>query len=202
LIVVGPTCIHLTKTKEKITKRKENKTIMVTGTAHTTPSSVTEQDDTAAVASPPPPAIEEKKLLVESSSINDESSSSGDAGDNDLKKEVPKTNEDAAMEWEGNHDDFPMRTFQLTNEAGEIKFLLNPVVSAIGILILWGLSIWCMSDPTGSREMLIEGRGNLSSMFTWFYVGTNPAFMVSLRLGRGVLLKIMHSFFLSNHYYE
>jgi hypothetical protein len=72
-----------------------------------------------------------------------------------------------------------MRTFKITNEEGRPVFLLNPVVSFIGMAILWGLSIWCMVDPENSSAILIDGRYRLTKMFTWFYVGTNPAFMVS-----------------------
>lgn len=85
----------------------------------------------------------------------------------------------SAMAWEGDHNDFPMRTFQLTDADGKPWFLLNPVVAFIGMAILWGLSIWCMIDPVNAAAVLIEGRTRLSAMFTFFYVGTNPAFMVS-----------------------
>ncbi|KAG7351478.1 choline/carnitine/betaine transporter [Nitzschia inconspicua] len=102
--------------------------------------------------------------------------------DNDSSSEEPdfKKEEAAAMEWEGDHNDFPMRTFQINNENGYPIFLLNPVVSFIGMAILWGLSIWCMVAPDKSYEILIEGRTRLSAMFTFFYVGTNPAFMFFL----------------------
>ncbi|KAG7354598.1 BCCT family transporter-domain containing protein [Nitzschia inconspicua] len=101
--------------------------------------------------------------------------------DNDSSSEEPDfKKEAAAMEWEGDHNDFPMRTFQINNEDGYPIFLLNPVVSFIGIAVLWGLSIWCMVAPEKSYEILIEGRTRLSAMFTFFYVGTNPAFMFFL----------------------
>ena len=87
--------------------------------------------------------------------------------------------ESGNMEWEGDHDEFPMRTYKITNQEGHAVFLLNPVVSFIGMAVLWGLSIWCMADPTNASAILIDGRYRLTKMFTWFYVGTNPAFMVS-----------------------
>jgi hypothetical protein len=37
-----------------------------------------------------------------------------------------------------------------------------------------------MMEPIASRDKLLEFRATVADMFTWFYVGTNPAFMVSL----------------------
>ena len=111
--------------------------------------------------------------------LGDNDSSSEEA---DLKKETPaKVTESGNMEWEGDHDEFPMRTFKIDNAEGKAVFLLNPVVSFIGMAILWGVSIWCMADPSGASSILIDGRYRLTQMFTWFYIGTNPAFMVSYR---------------------
>jgi len=141
---------------------------MVTNTAHTTVSSMTAEDLEANAAA--------KNDVKAEGPANDSSSESADDVVKE-KKEKVTSDEAAAMEWEGNHEDFPMRTFQLVNAEGEIYFYLNPVVSAFGILCLWGLSIWCMSDPESAKDALIQGRKNLSAMFTWFYVGTNPAFM-------------------------
>jgi hypothetical protein len=110
---------------------------------------------------------------------NDDDSSSEEQ---DLKKEeAAKLGETSAMAWDGEHDEFPMRTFKLTNAEGYPVFLLNPVTSFIGMAVLWGLSIWCMVDPLNASTILIEGRTRLSAMFTFFYVGTNPAFMVSTK---------------------
>lgn len=55
----------------------------------------------------------------------------------------------------------------------------NPVTSIIGIVILWGLAIWCMVDPATSRAQLGAGQTAITDRFTWFYVGTNPFLMVS-----------------------
>ena len=109
---------------------------------------------------------------------NDSSSEENDL----IKKEKADgavITESGNMEWEGDHDEFPMRTFKIDNADGKAVFLLNPVVSFIGMAVLWGISIWCMADPSNASAILIDGRYRLTKMFTWFYVGTNPAFMVS-----------------------
>eukprot|EP00980_Cylindrotheca_fusiformis_P001227 scaffold331_cov117-Cylindrotheca_fusiformis.AAC.5 len=74
------------------------------------------------------------------------------------------------------HERFGMREIVIPIGGSELRF--NPLTSIFAIILLWGLSIWCMVDPAGSRTSLLEYRRQVSDLFTWFYVGTNPAFMV------------------------
>ena len=113
---------------------------------------------------------------VVSSSNSEEVDLKKDAAvDDGITKEAPAE----AMQWDGNHDDFPMRTLEVPTRANDnTRFLLNPVVSVFAICFLWGLSIWCMFAPDTAADVLIEWRGSVTSKFSWFYVGTNPAFMV------------------------
>eukprot|EP00529_Nitzschia_sp_RCC80_P018270 CAMPEP_0113497580 /NCGR_PEP_ID=MMETSP0014_2-20120614/30706_1 /TAXON_ID=2857 /ORGANISM="Nitzschia sp." /LENGTH=830 /DNA_ID=CAMNT_0000391529 /DNA_START=106 /DNA_END=2598 /DNA_ORIENTATION=- /assembly_acc=CAM_ASM_000159 len=123
---------------------------------------------------------------VQPPAIKNNDSSSDDAEDVDnLKKEAAAdagNDEDAAMEWDGKHEDFPMRTFEIKGRSDDpnnkTKFTLNPVVSVFAIAFLWGISIWCMTSPETAASTLIEWRARVTELFTWFYVGTNPAFMV------------------------
>lgn len=72
--------------------------------------------------------------------------------------------------------DFPMRamTIDLPFNGGQLYF--NHATSLIGIGLLWGLAIWCILDPEGSRAELIRWRQQSSLYFTWFYIGTRPLF--------------------------
>ena len=52
-------------------------------------------------------------------------------------------------------------------------------LTILSILNNHSVAIWCMTDPDYSRDKLVEFRGDVAKYFTWFYVGNNPAFMVS-----------------------
>ncbi|GBG27521.1 Hypothetical Protein FCC1311_037442 [Hondaea fermentalgiana] len=74
---------------------------------------------------------------------------------------------------EGEVAEFPMRSAYLPIpfNAG-IK--CNPVTSAIGIIILWGLAIYCMVDPEGSLTSLTAAKAGTTYYFTWLYIVTTP----------------------------
>lgn len=73
--------------------------------------------------------------------------------------------------------DFPMRAMVIDLPFGGGQLYFNHATSLIGIALLWGLAIWCMVDPEGSREQLITLRQYCALYFTWFYIGTRPIFM-------------------------
>jgi len=65
---------------------------------------------------------------------------------------------------------FPMRETVI----GPLKF--NAVTSLLGIIVLWGFSIYCMVDTEGSSETLQSWKTAVSKHFTWLYIGGNPCF--------------------------
>jgi hypothetical protein len=73
---------------------------------------------------------------------------------------------------------FPMREVVFSLGDSEIRF--NPFASLFAIVFLWGISIWCMLSPEVAADTLVEWRGIITNMFTWFYVVTNPAFLVRI----------------------
>ena len=91
----------------------------------------------------------EEEVEVQPPTVKNNDSSSDDAEDVDtMKKDVVAADnagndEDAAMEWDGNHDDFPMRTIEVKGRSDDpnnkTKFTLNPVVSVFAIAFLWGI---------------------------------------------------------------
>ena len=94
----------------------------------------------------------------------------------DLKPEQPK---DSLMESDHHHEKFNMREVVLSIPGvAEIRF--NPFVSLIATVLLWGLAVWCIVDPDSASSTLIDWRSGVADLFTWFYIGTNPAFMVRL----------------------
>jgi hypothetical protein len=72
---------------------------------------------------------------------------------------------------------FPMREIVIDMPYGKV-IRFNPVASLFSIVCLWGLAIWCMTNPVQARETLESSRTKISELFTWFYIGTNPFFMV------------------------
>ena len=63
--------------------------------------------------------------------------SSEDASDDDLKKGVHEEEEDP-----GAH--LPLREFKVQLPGMKEPICFNPLVSGIGVVFLWGLSIWSM----------------------------------------------------------
>ena len=64
---------------------------------------------------------------------------------------------------------FPMRetTLSLPFIKGELRF--NWLVSIIGLGVLWGVSIFCMTNPNAKTE-LSKWYDSVILYFTWFYV--------------------------------
>ena len=78
-------------------------------------------------------------------------------------------------EWEMSA--YPMRevVFHLCCFERPLRF--NPLTSAIGVGLLWGISLWCIVDPTGSLAEVLLWRSKTTEYFTWFYIGTRPLFL-------------------------
>eukprot|EP00542_Grammatophora_oceanica_P014072 CAMPEP_0194035190 /NCGR_PEP_ID=MMETSP0009_2-20130614/7648_1 /TAXON_ID=210454 /ORGANISM="Grammatophora oceanica, Strain CCMP 410" /LENGTH=917 /DNA_ID=CAMNT_0038676457 /DNA_START=171 /DNA_END=2924 /DNA_ORIENTATION=- len=81
-----------------------------------------------------------------------------------IDDEEESDDEDADM------DAYPMRELNL----GPICF--NPLTTFIGVVTLWGVSLWCIVEPESSLEELLKWRAATTEYFTWFYVGTRPLF--------------------------
>ena len=103
-----------------------------------------------------------EEVEVQPPTVKNNDSSSDDAEDVDtLKKDVAAdagNDEDAAMEWDGNHDDFPMRTIEVKGRSDDpnnkTKFTLNPVVSVFAIAFLWGIRYVCLPTSPLHRSSL------------------------------------------------
>ena len=99
-----------------------------------------------------------------------------DETSDDLKKMEP-TNVDVS---EYDTEKYPLREFEIKFCGMADKIAFNPVVSLIGIVVLWGLSIWCMVDPSGSSEVLTDWRSNVTLSFTWLFMGSKCIFFFFL----------------------
>jgi choline-glycine betaine transporter len=71
--------------------------------------------------------------------------------------------------------EYPMRFFTVPLPGGG-EVYLNGLTSLFGGAVLWGLAIWCTSDPEGSLDKLSEWQLAVTEKFTWFYIVANPAF--------------------------
>ena len=72
---------------------------------------------------------------------------------------------------------YPMREFVFHLCCFERPLRFNPLTSAIGVGLLWGISLWCIVDPTGSLAEVLLWRSKSTEYFTWFYIGTRPLFL-------------------------
>lgn len=104
----------------------------------------------------------------------------GDEGSVDLKK-----NDDAAKfggddQYEFDITKYPVRETELKLLFLKKSMAFNPLVSLIGVVVLWGLSIWCMVDPDGSYTTLTGWRSQVTLHFTWLFIGTRCVFFFFL----------------------
>ncbi len=88
---------------------------------------------------------------------------SGDESD-DLKKSTEQDLDTDKIK-------FPLReaSFKLPFFKDAISF--NPAVSLIGLVPLWALAGYCMSDPDSAKALLSQWFSAVVDMFTWFYIG-------------------------------
>jgi choline-glycine betaine transporter len=90
--------------------------------------------------------------------------------------------------------DFPMRELSFKIPLiGTLRF--NPLVSMIGIVLLWGLAGYCIGAPDHASDTLGSWFSDVQQYFTWFYIAANPvlcAFVIfiavrfgDVKLGKG-----------------
>ena len=125
---------------------------------------------------------EEKKVVIEEAAKADPAISHGD-DDDDSSQEDPilakaKTGAELTFEESVHHHELYNMREVVIHLPGGSQMRFNPCASLFAIAVLWGLAIWCMVDPKGASTNLINWRASVTELFTWFYVGTNPAFMV------------------------
>lgn len=107
------------------------------------------------------------------------SNDSSEASEDDLKKDVlTKKHNDEDREFD--LEKFPVRELEVQFPFFKDVVAFNPFVSLIGVVVLWGLSIWCMVDPDGSYNTLAGWRSNITAYFTWLFIGTRAAFFFFL----------------------
>lgn len=59
-----------------------------------------------------------------------------------------------------------------------INIRLNPVVSVVSALIIWGFVAWCMIEPDVANKHMGEWKKWITESFTWMYIGTQDAWAV------------------------
>lgn len=95
----------------------------------------------------------------------------GDDSIEDLKRDVKKTGSLHHVA-----DKYPMRFSMIRIPWSGTELYLNSFTSFFGFAFLWGLSIWCMVQPTKANDKLTEWQAAVTEKFTWFYVVANPSF--------------------------
>lgn len=59
-----------------------------------------------------------------------------------------------------------------------INIRLNPVVSFVSALIIWGFVVWCMTVPEAANIRMKDWKTWITQTFTWMYIGTQDAWAV------------------------
>jgi choline-glycine betaine transporter len=119
------------------------------------------------------PEMEVVNTPTDAKDVEDGDSSSDDL--KDLKKDKPTDVHEDAADAEDDFIDAPMREFSYSGFIFKKQALaFNPVTSFIGFAILWSLSIWCMVDPEGAKEKLLEYRLQVALDYSWLVVVSKP----------------------------
>lgn len=69
---------------------------------------------------------------------------------------------------------YPMREISINLPFSGDKMQFNGLVSFIALAFLWGITIFCMADPTGAKSELGRWFQTTIQYFTWFYILGNP----------------------------
>ena len=59
-----------------------------------------------------------------------------------------------------------------------INIRLNPVVSLVSALIIWGFVAWCIIEPEKAHSEMSVWKKWITATFTWMYIGTQDAWAV------------------------
>ena len=68
--------------------------------------------------------------------------------------------------------------FKIGSSNVGIKIRLNPVVSLVSALIIWGFVAWCIIQAEFANEQMAEWKMWISHTCTWMYIGTQDAWAV------------------------
>lgn len=69
---------------------------------------------------------------------------------------------------------YPMRETSFGVPFSNDKMQFNALVSFIALAFLWGITVFCMADPTGAKSELSRWFQTTIQYFTWFYILGNP----------------------------
>ena len=68
--------------------------------------------------------------------------------------------------------------FKVGNSKFGIQIRLNPVVTLISALVIWGFVVCCVLKPEFAKEQMAEWKSWITQTFTWMYIGTQDAWAV------------------------
>ena len=66
----------------------------------------------------------------------------------------------------------------LKADFGPFHIHLNPVVTLISAIVIWGFAIWAIVDTDNVSEYMAEGKRWITDKFTWLYIGTQDAWFL------------------------
>ena len=68
--------------------------------------------------------------------------------------------------------------WRIKGRIGPIRYDLNPVVTVLSALIIWGFVIWCIIEPQPAKAELSLWMLWVTKTWTWLYIGTQDAWAV------------------------
>ena len=84
------------------------------------------------------------------------------------------------MEAENGMEEARSRCRTFKTKIGPFQINLNPVVSIISAIIIWGLMIWSIVDTERASNEMGKGKRWITEKFTWLYIITQDAWFLFL----------------------
>lgn len=63
---------------------------------------------------------------------------------------------------------------------GPLRLDLNPVVTLVSSVLIWGFLTWCITDPERTSDYMIRAKKWMTAQFTWFYIGVANVWLIFL----------------------
>jgi choline-glycine betaine transporter len=71
---------------------------------------------------------------------------------------------------------YPVREWTFTLPGSRETVALNPVVTLMGLVYVWGLVVWSTLDPQGSTAAVVAGSERIALTFSWLFQAIKATF--------------------------
>lgn len=77
-----------------------------------------------------------------------------------------------------NNEEAGSKCHSFEAKVGPIRISLNPVVTILSSLVIWGFVAVCIIIPSSAMDAMTSAKSWISTTSTWFYIGTKNFWLV------------------------